>query len=182
MHLIEKNINNGLQAKIYASLHEIDEHSWNSINPSMPFFQSYAFLLMIEKIQQTLQFRYVLVYKETQLVAALYFQLLDFSFKNLVNYSSENPQQTGVKTSIKKYIAKKDTKLLNLGNVFFTGDKGIIAANEEEIIERLPDFFNAVHTTFTDKKPAASLLANVYLKDEAKCVRFGEQAFHPFIT
>jgi len=182
MHLIEKKINNTLQLRIYSSLIEIDEHSWNAIQPTIPFYQSYAFLSMIQNIQPTLEFQYVLVYKKEQLVAALYFQLLDFSFKNLVNYSSENQQKHGVKTSIKKYVSKKDTKLLNLGNVFFTGDNGIIANNDAEIIEFLPDFFDAVSATFTQKKPTASLLANIYLKDEDKCIRFCDHAFHPFIT
>lgn len=182
MHFIEKKINNNLQLRIYSSLTEINEHSWNSINSTIPFYQTHAFLSMIQNIQPTLQFRYVLVFKNEQLVAALYFQLLDFSFKNLVNYSSENQQQQGVKTAVKKYISKKDTKLLNLGNVFFTGDNGIIANNDAEIIELLPDFFDAVSATFTNKKPTASLLANIYIKDEDKCIRFCEHAFHPFIT
>lgn len=182
MILADTNIQNNLTIKIYASIHEINTSEWNTINTKIPFFQSHAFLLMIENIQNTLQFRYVLVYKKEELVASLYFQLLDFTFKNLVNYSSEQLEKNGFKSAIKKYIAQKNTKLLNLGNVFFTGDNGIIAKNEIDIIEQLPTFFDAVYATFSEKKPSASLLANIYIKDEEKCKRFCEQAFHPFTT
>ncbi|MFN8283863.1 MAG: hypothetical protein U0U67_11655 [Chitinophagales bacterium] len=180
--MTEQNITTHLSVKIYTSLQEIEADCWNSICTSIPFFQTYEFLKMIESIQQTLQFRYVLVFKNNRIEAALYFQLLDFSFRNLVNYSSEHEQQAGIKTSVKRYIARKNTKLLNLGNVFFTGDKGIIAKEESEVVEQLPLFFEAVKSTFKEKKPAASLLANIYLKDEEKCSRFCEQSFHPFIT
>lgn len=182
MSFTEIKITDNLSVQIFDTLKDIDAQLWNNISTQITFFQSYAFLEMIEEIQQTLEFRYVLVYKNQQLVASLYFQLLDFSFKNLVNYSSENQSKTNIKSSIKKYIANKNTKLLNLGNVFFTGDNGIIESRETQIIEFLPDFFDVVSSTFKNKKPTASLLANIYLKDEDKCIRFCDHAFHPFIT
>lgn len=180
MQVHSEQLDAGYSIQIFESISVIDSSKWNTINPLLPFFQTHQFLAKVEAIQKDLQFRYVLVSKEEKIIAALYVQLLDFSFKNLVNYGTE--KSTGVKSSFKKYIASKNAKLLNLGNVFFTGDKGVICQNDEIIIPLIPKIFKAIHKTFADKKPSAFLVANIYLQDEAKCINFGNSAFHPFNT
>lgn len=165
---------------VYSSILSIDKNVWSSIKEKIPFFKSHQFLSVIENIQQDIEFRYIIIKKNNEVVAALYMQLLDFSFKNLVNYSSDN--SVGVKARFKKYIAKKNTKLLNFGNVFFTGDNGIICKNEEEIISCIPELFNLIAKTFAKNKPSAYLVANIYLQDVKKCADFGQSAFHPFTT
>ncbi len=166
--------------QIFDSISQIDENKWNSINENLPFYQTHQFLYKIESIQIDIQFRYILLFKENNLIAALYVQLLDFSFKNLVNYTNDN--SNGFKSRFKKYIAKKNTKLLNLGNVFFTGDKGVICLNEEIIIPLIPKIFDSIQKSFSSKKPSAFLIANIYLQDENKCINFCNSAFHPFNT
>lgn len=171
---------NSISIQIFEHISAIDEQVWNSITTNIFFYQTHQFLSVIEEIHSTIQFRYVLVYKEDKIVAGLYTQLLDFSFRNLVNYNAN--ASTGIKSKVKQYIAKKDTKLLNLGNVFFTGDKGIICQQDDNIISLLPDIFTKLYASFTKQKPRAYLVANIYLQDESKCASFSSHAFHPFIT
>jgi len=180
MQVSSNQLENDFSIEVFSSVSSIDESVWNNVNADIPFYKTHRFLSVIEDIQKELEFRYVLVRKRDSIIAILYMQLLDFSFKNLVNYSSDN--SNGFKAKFKGYIAKKNTKLLNLGNVFFTGDNGIICANEEEIIPLIPRIFKITNKTFINKKPSASLIANIYLQDEKKCAQFGHNSFHSFTT
>lgn len=166
--------------QIFDTLSDIDSGLWDSIDPEMPFYQSHAFLKVIEDIHNEIEFRYALVVKEGQVIAALYSQLLDFSFRNLVNYSEQSTN--AVKIAFRKYMAEKKTKLLNLGNVFFTGDKGIICKKDVSVIPHIPQVFDQINQSFQQKKPSAFLIANIYLSDEKKCLSFYNSAFHPFVT
>jgi predicted N-acyltransferase len=170
----------GYSIQIFESISLIEPNKWNSINEHNSFYQKHEFLEVIERIHKDLLFRYVLITKEDKIIAALYVQLLNFSYKNLVNYSDDS--SSGLKGKFKKFIARKNSKLLNLGNVFFTGDKGVICQQEELVIPHIPEIFKAIHRSFTVKKPTAFLIANIYLQDEEKCIDFCSSAFHPFNT
>ena len=152
MEVHSEKLDNNHTIQIFDILSAIDEKLWNSINESIPFYQSHRFLSVIEDIQKNLQFRYVLISKEDKVVAALYVQLFDFSFRNLVNYSNENSH--GWKSGFKKYISQKNTKLLNLGDVFFTGDKGIISMDDTPIILLIPKIFKVIQKTLRIKNRA----------------------------
>ena len=180
MQVRSEQLDNDYSIQIFENISSIDSNKWNSINSNIPFYQSHQFLSAIESIQIDIQFRYVLVLKQEEIIAALYVQLLGFSFKNLVNYTNESTG--GIKASFKKYIAQKNTQLLNLGNVFFTGDKGVICNDEALIIPFIPAIFKQIHKSFETKKPSAFLIANIYLQDEDKCIDFCNSAFHPFNT
>ncbi|HRH58014.1 MAG TPA: hypothetical protein PLS10_10190, partial [Chitinophagales bacterium] len=160
----------GYSIQIFESILLIDSNVWNSINEKIPFYQTYNFLSKIESIHKDIAFRYVLVSKDDKIIAALYVQMLDFSFKNLVNYGGQ--ASGGIKGKFKAFIAQKNTKLLNLGNVFFTGDKGVICRDEDMVIPFIPKIFKAIHSSFSEKKPSAFLVANIYLQDEDKCMDF----------
>lgn len=180
MQVRSEQLDNDYSIQIFDTISSIDENKWNAINQSIPFYQTYQFLAAIESIQKDIQFRYVLVLKQEEIIAALYVQLLGFSFKNLVNYT--NDSSDGIKSRFKKYIAQKNTQLLNLGNVFFTGDKGVICNDEALVIPYIPAIFKQIHRSFEAKKPSAFLIANIYLQDEEKCIDFCNSAFHPFNT
>ncbi len=173
-------LENKYQIQLFDSITKIDAFIWNAIDTDIAFYQTHAFLSTIETLHPDIGFRYVLVYENSVLIAAIYVQLLNFSYKNLVNYGTE--KNKGVKSSVKKYIAKKSTKLLNLGNVFFTGDNGIISKNEDTILPHIPTIFRHIHQSYQEQKPKAFLIANIYLQDEDKCANYCHGAFHPFIT
>lgn len=105
MQVRSEQLDNDYSIQIFENISSIDSNKWNSINSNIPFYQSHQFLSAIESIQIDIQFRYVLVLKQEEIIAALYVQLLGFSFKNLVNYTNESTG--GIKASFKKYIAQK---------------------------------------------------------------------------
>lgn len=166
--------------KIVDRLEKIPAAQWNLIVDEIPFYQSHEFLSIIESVQPNIDFRYVLIEQENKIVAAVYAQILDFSYKNLVNYNSSSSSY--FKKKIKNYIAKKSTRLLNLGNVFFTGDTGIISKETDNIISLLPTVLNQITQTIEDRQPKAFLIANIdmQLENSSKC--FSANNYHPFIT
>ena len=180
MQVCSEQLGGRFSVRIFESISGIDESQWDAISDVVPFYQRYQFLRVTEAIHSTIQFRYVLLYEGEIIISALYVQLLDFSFKNLVSYTAES--SAGIKSAFKRFISKKDIKLLNLGNVFFTGDKGVICKNEQLIIPFIPAVFRLIHQSFSGKKPGAFLVANIYLQDEDKCIDFYNNAFHPFNT
>lgn len=180
MLLKQDKLRSGHRMAIHDTIADIDAATWDAIGPGMPFYQAHQFLQLIESIQPDLQFRYVLLYDQEEPVAAVYMQLLDFAYRNLVNYSGE--AGGGVKNQFKQYMAKRTTKLLNLGNVFFTGDKGLLGRDEALFMAALPEICTSLRQTFKQGKPTAFLIANIYLQDESRCISFCQQDFHPFTT
>ncbi len=166
--------------QVFGSIKHIDSTIWDTIQVNLPFYQSHAFLSEMEDLQHEIDFRYILIGREGSFVGALYIQALPFSFKNLVNYSGEGSGM--LRTMFRKLFASTQIKLLNLGNVCFTGDKGIISDNEDVILPLIPIVFSKVRFTFEDRKPSASLIANVYSKDDESCGSFLSNGFHSFDT
>ncbi len=173
-------LNTTYSIQIFDAIDKIGEEQWNAVNEKILFFQTFSFLKIIEKVQQTIAFRYVLVYKEQKIIAALYTQRIHFPYKNLTHYSNDGNK--GVKGVLKNYFSNKHTYLLNLGNVFFTGDKGIICTNEEDILPHVEQIFNSIKKTFKEHAPNAFLLSNVYKEEDVKCMDLCRNSFHPFVT
>ncbi len=181
MLISKKEISNSTHCIIYSSLLDIDKDEWH-FKKDIPFYQSYDFLLVIEQIHPDLSFRYVCLQEYNQTIGFIYFQLLNFSFKNLVNYQTDESSSNYFIHRFKKYIAQKSTKLLHLGNVFFTGDNGVVLQKDISISTLLPKLFDIVRTSFNKQKPTASLLANIYVDDTVISEKFCEHAFRPFST
>lgn len=180
MSIFSVQLDSDHSIQIFEEIALIEKHKWDTIIPNPVFYQSYDFLEIIERTQKHIAFRYVLVMKQQQIVTALYVQLLHFSFKKLMNYNSEKSSK--IKERVKQLIAKKNTRLMNLGNIFFTGDKGVICNNEDEIIPSIPQIFNCIYQSFQSEKPSAFLISNIYTKDTHKCINFSKNGFHSFIT
>ena len=87
MQVRSEQLDVGYSIQIFESISLIEPNKWNSINEHISFYQQHEFLEVIERIHKDLLFRYVLITKEDKIIAALYVQLLNFSYKNLVNYS-----------------------------------------------------------------------------------------------
>lgn len=180
MPLLEIQLSPEYSLVIEEQIDAIGEQQWSAINPQLPFFQTFQFLKAIEYLQTEITFRYVLVLKNKQVLAILYFQVFDFSYSNLVKYNNEN--STGLKNKFKKIIAKKKVRLLNLGNIFFTGDKGVICNDENQVLPFVPTVIKYCRETFATQKPNAFLVANITLQNTNNCKHFGKNNFHSFTT
>ncbi|HNE50847.1 MAG: peptidogalycan biosysnthesis protein [Chitinophagales bacterium] len=173
-------LNTVYSIQIFDTIDKIGEEQWNAVNKQILFYQTYSFLKIIEELHQSIAFRYVLVYKEHKIIAALYTQRIYFPYKNLTHYSNEEIK--GIKGFLKNYFSQKYTYLLNLGNVFFTGDKGIICTNEEDVLPHVEQIFNSVKASFAVHAPKTFLLSNVYKAEDVKCMDLCRNGFHPFVT
>lgn len=166
--------------QIYSSIDEIDENLWNSFIQNLNFYQSYQFLKIIESTQNEINCKYCLIYDNDILVGLAYFQLIDFKLHKLTQYNSTIQSNFFIER-LKNYFSQKTLKLLNLGNVFFTGDRGIIFNENEDIMQIIPELFEKVGASF-NFKIHAYLTSNITLSDEKKCRNFPIHGFHHFDT
>lgn len=165
---------------VYEQVAAVGKLVWDSIHPQAPFYQRFDFLQLIEQLPSDMQFRYVLLYRKEELLGAVYVQSLVFHYHNLVQYHTESGGL--FKNMMKRFFDGKTTALLNVGNVFFTGDTGIIAQDQDAVLEFLPDILHRVRDTFARAKPAAFLIASVSQQDRQRCRRYCQRSFHDFVT
>jgi len=166
--------------KIFSEINNIDIQSWNSFIHDLSFFQSYQFLNIIENTQKQVDCRYCTIYENEVMVGLAFFQLIDFKLEKLMQYNS-SIKSNFINRKIKNYFAKKHCRLLNLGNVFFTGDKGIVFEQNNNLFNIVPELFDVVASTY-NKKVQAYLTSNIALNDERKCANFPVHGFHHLDT
>lgn len=165
---------------VFSRISAISKSDWHSIKTDMQFYQSYNFLQIIEELHPELRMRYAFIYKQNQLFGIVYTQQMEYSYRQVFTYS-ESKENILFRT-IKKYLSGKQVYLLNLGDVFFTGDKGILSENESVLLPLMPEILNQINQSFPENKSGAFLMANITLSDESKCVFYKSQKYHPFIT
>ena len=108
--------------KIYNSIENIDESIWNTIIPSSRFFMTYPYFQSLEKAVSDLEFRYLIAFHEETPVGVASFQIANFRGEFLKKYL---PEKEGlVKKLLLFGLNKIDVKLITLGNLVSTGDKG----------------------------------------------------------
>lgn len=171
------SLNNSLRLKVFTSIYEFNENEWNEFVPENTFYQNYQFLRIIEDTQKDIQFRYVFLETNLETIGVLYFQQITFSMKQLGNYKKTN----FISKKINQLLFNRQVKLLNLGNVFFTGDTGVISTDTAKMVEHLPDIFKLIDQTF-EKKSFAFLTSNISEANNKKCQHFKNFGFHPLPT
>ncbi|HNI00956.1 MAG TPA: hypothetical protein PLO94_01265 [Chitinophagales bacterium] len=139
-------IGENLQLKIYNSINEFNPIEWNSQIELLPFFQSFHYLQHLEHTQKQINFRYILIFENQVLIGSIYLQQLNFDMKNIFQYNSKTKL-----TLVEEYFSKKPVYLLYLGNVYFTGDTGIISNDISKLHYILPKVFKYADKTFLNK-------------------------------
>lgn len=174
------NISPDFSIAVYDNISQINREVWQSVKPDMQFYQSYEFLQIIQDLHPQLHMRFALVYQNLSLRGIVYTQQMQFSYRHILNYT---PSAGNFFTrTFKHFFSGKEVFLLNLGDVFFTGDKGILSANEAMLLPVMPEILNKINKTFTVNKSGAFLMANLTLNDESKCVFYRSKKYHPFST
>ena len=110
---------------------DISEEVWNEQIPADNRLMQYDYLRLIETTHKdTLGFRYVLVSKDDTVTGAIYFQIIHFSGRDILNYFPDN--LTGWKKYLLwavqnisgPFIANIKVNMLVSGNIFMTGESG----------------------------------------------------------
>ena len=117
---------------IMDSINRVNELQWNKHIPESNVLMQFDELKLIESSQQgKMQFRYVFVKKQDLTVGVIYFQVVRFTGKDLLNYFPDEPAgglnkfiYKVAKTVSEPLIKMVDVKLLVSGNVFMTGENG----------------------------------------------------------
>lgn len=108
--------------KIYRSITEIDETTWNGFVPSSRFFMRYAYFKALEKSVKQIAFRYLIAYSNNEPIGIATFQIVDFKGEFLHKYLPDSNKI--VKSLLHLGLKLIDVKLITLGNLVSTGDKG----------------------------------------------------------
>jgi hypothetical protein len=113
---------------IFNSIQDIDEKKWNDLVPASRFFLSYDYLSTLEKSNQEMEFRYlVLVDKEMRYLGICYFQIVAFRGEMLYKYVSNAKKL--IKLVLEKSLSLIDSKIIALGNLIFTCESGVYFCN-----------------------------------------------------
>lgn len=125
---------------------QLNALQWNRHIPPANLLMQYDSLLLLEKIQPEMQFKYVLVKDGNRPVGAMYFQVVMFHASQLINYFPEEAENkwwlSALKSVSKKLLNMINVPLLVSGNVFMTGENGfyfaadIDAATRAKILRR----------------------------------------------
>lgn len=108
--------------KIYRSILDIDEKTWSSFIPASRFFMSYSYFTALEKAVKDLEFRYLIAFENERPIGVATFQIADFKGEYLNKYLPES--NNFVKSILHFGLKLIDVKLITLGNLVSTGDKG----------------------------------------------------------
>ena len=120
---------------IFNSIQDIDEKKWNDLVPASRFFLSYDYLSTLEKSNQEMEFRYlVLVDKEMRYLGICYFQIVAFRGEMLYKYVSNAKKL--IKLVLEKSLSLIDSKIIALGNLIFTCESGVYFCDEINEIDK----------------------------------------------
>jgi hypothetical protein len=120
---------------VFNSIFDIDQQKWNAFIPKSRFFLSYNYLSTLEKSNQEMEFRYlVLVDKNNCYVGMCYFQIVAFKGEMLYKYVS-NARKL-LKLFLEKSLSLIDSKIIALGNLIFTCESGVYFSGEIKDIEK----------------------------------------------
>jgi hypothetical protein len=114
---------------IFNNIQDIDEKKWNDLVPASRFFLSYDYLSTLEKSNQEMEFRYlVLVDNEMRYLGICYFQIVAFRGEMLYKYVSNAKKL--IKLVLEKSLSLIDSKIIALGNLIFTCESGVYFCDE----------------------------------------------------
>ncbi|MCB9033639.1 MAG: hypothetical protein H6553_07365 [Chitinophagales bacterium] len=138
-----------IETVCYKSIDEIDKVIWNQFVSNDDFYKKYEFIQLIASTQTQIQHRFVQLYQNNSTIGFLYFQQIALDGKDIFEFINNNT--SSIKRFLQKRYEKNAINILNLGNVFFTGDNGIISAQETIIYPLLNKIFKCVCKTFDCK-------------------------------
>lgn len=177
--------------EFYSTIQEISENVWSRFIHEENVLLQYNYLKLLEETQQNqMQFLYVLVREENDLIGVCYFQLITFKGTNLSAYFPTEIEgasylkrcSTQFINLFKPFIEKINLTIAVFGNRFMTGEKGyyfrntvdknkqgkIITALVEKIFRQYPSIKVALMTDayYPEDEIAAAFITNQYRKIE----------------
>lgn len=132
------------------SIELVEPNIWNQFVAEDEFYKRYEFIQIIASTQKDIQHRFVKLFLNDKLIGFLYFQQFNINGKDIFNFIDEN-NVSSWKNVLKRKYENKPINILNLGNIFFTGDNGILTEHEATIYPLLNKIFKCVSKSFAYK-------------------------------
>lgn len=122
--------NPNYQTAIFNSIYQVNQQLWNSLLPTDYFLLQTSYLRVLERSQQHMDFKYVLLYKNKRLVGVAYFQLFNISLDTALNQehiqpTAKNPSlNEKIQASLLNSIRGWQFRLMICGTAYISGQHG----------------------------------------------------------
>jgi len=154
-----------LKTTILNSVDDIDDSYCQSINPEENTYFTKLFLEAFESSNPNITFKYILVEKNEKTAALATIQIIelgiDVILKNIKIAS-------WLKRLVNYFFCKDDIHIMFCGNIFLSGEHGIILAQDEDKVDAIKAIGSAINDLTNQTKP----LHAVFIKDFVQESRF----------
>jgi predicted N-acyltransferase len=163
--------------EIFSSVAEIPFAQWQRLVHANNLMFNYEYLNAIELNQNgNMEFRYVFIQQNEQLVGVAYFQIVPFKGTQLSSYHASNALLNSAKNIVLPLI---EIKMLVGANLLMTGEKGFFFHASVSAEEMADAYLYAVQAIFkSDPSIGAFLMTDVFEQDMLLKNKFQQANFY----
>jgi hypothetical protein len=150
--------------EIFSSVAEFPFAQWQRLVPAENLMFNIDYLTSIEQNQSgKMEFRYVFIKQNEELIGIAYFQIVPFNGMQLSQYHATNAMLNRVKNFVLPHI---EVKMLVGANLLMTGEKGFFFRANLSLQEVADAYLYAVKAVFdSDASIKAFLMTDVFEQD-----------------
>ncbi len=166
-----------LKTTILNSVYDIDDDYCHDINPEENTYFTKLFLEAFESSNPNITFKYILVEKDSKTVALATIQIIelgiDVILKNIKIAS-------WLKKTINYFFCKDYINIMFCGNIFLSGEHGIILAQDEDKEEAINSIGLAINELTKQTKPLHAIFIKDFVEESRKLTdHFQDFGFTP---
>lgn len=170
-----RKLSEGFSFSLYNKASTIPEEAWENANEAKDFFLKKKYLQVTELLHEdTVSFRYVLVYKKNEPVLIAYFQINDFTadvFGDMVQLQLNDIQSKRAKLFEHYLDHKKDSvvmRLVTCGNNFISGEHAFAhnkLINKKQACDLMSQVTDAIGKSVKLRGKISAMLVKDFYKD-----------------
>ncbi|MGB1247246.1 MAG: hypothetical protein ACPG4Z_00065 [Chitinophagales bacterium] len=164
---------------IFPSIHATNKENWTS---SPVLFKQYDFLQKTIEANPHLDYKIVEIKENNELIAQLFFQVVQFEGNELKSYLPENKNFLGkaFKSFVDCALQKVNWSLAVLGNIFITGENGQYWKKEVDAAKKWEIISEVTKQLADNENVDAFLISEIYREDWEAADIFISKKFRPF--
>ena len=166
-----------LKTTILNSVHDINDSYCQTINPEENTYFTKLFLEAFESSNPNINFKYILVEKDDKTVALATIQIIelgiDVILKNIKIAS-------WLKKTINYFFCKDHINIMFCGNIFLSGEHGIILAQDEDKEDAIKAIGSTINKLTKQTKPLHAVFIKDFVEESRKLTdHFQDFGFTP---
>lgn len=166
-----------LKTTILNSVVDIDDSYCQDINPEENTYFTKLFLEAFETSNPNITFKYILVEKDGQTVALATVQIIELGIDVILKNIKI---ATWLKKIINYFFCKNHINIMFCGNIFLSGEHGIILAQDENKKEAIKSIGLAINELTKQTKPLHAVFIKDFVEESRKLTDyFQEFGFTP---